>query len=328
MTLDARPIADSLAQARHAAGAMKAATMTFVLFFEDASVGAWVRERTHALAEKHPSRVVIFDATRPLGEDRVEPSTARGEWIEMGVRGASEHELAAALRALALPEAPIVLAWIANGLASDPRFGALAEIATTVICSTSVIDTGTTALRELCAFMESRPAIAVQDLAYLRLAAWQDLIAGFFDDPALADELGRIRRVEIAAGSASEMYYVLGWLASRLGWTPCAADRLCNREGAEISFSLAFEGAPRRLERVALAGATTRCLAEVHAQDPNAVCLRVEGRRTHAERCAPLHSFDVASLVERAILTRGRDPIFIDALQTARHLIERQEHLE
>ena len=304
---------------------MSAATMTFALFFEDAQIGAWARERTHALADKHPARVIVFDAARPLGEGGDDRSTERGEWIEMGALGASDHELAAALRANALSEAPIVLAWIANGLVSDARFGALAAIATTVICSTSVIDVGASGLHDLCAFRDAHPEIVVQDIAYLRLAAWQDLIAGFFDEPELVEELSRIERVELAAGSDPEMYYLLGWIASRLGWAPCAPTQFCNREGAIVEFSLVREGAPRRLERVVLASANARFSAEVHADDPGAVCLRVEGAHARGERCAPLHSLDIATLVERAILMRRRDDIFDQALRMAKHLIERAE---
>ncbi len=305
MTQDARPLA---------------ATMTFVLFYEDAGVSTWARERTQALAAKHPSRVLVLDATRPpVHEDA--PATP-GAWVELGAQGATEHELVARVRAIALPEAPIVLAWIAKGLASDPRFVALAHIATTVVCSTSVIDTGTSGLADLCAFARSHPEIPVQDIAYLRLGAWQDVVASFFDEPQVQGDLQALRRVELAAGSQPEMYYVLGWLASRLCWTPAGPTHLTNDHGAPIDIALACEGVPRRLERIVLTSANARYSAAVHPEDPNAISLQIERPPERIVRYAPLHSLDIASLVERAILMAHRDDVFAASLHAASHLID------
>jgi len=65
----------------------------------------------------------------------------------------------------------------------------------------------------------------LRDLAWMRLRPWQDMIANFFDDPALLGELFSIRRLHIASGSDSEAFYLAGWLASRLDWQRPAATR-------------------------------------------------------------------------------------------------------
>jgi len=183
VSLDVAPVVEALERTRREPGAMKTATMTFAIFFGSGDGADWVRSRTRALAEKHPSRVVIFDASKGDDDRLIEPSQSRGEWVELGVRDASPHELDAALARLELPDAPVVLLWIAESLATDDRFLALAKRADRTICSTSVARTDDRSLRDLIELVDHHPEILIQDVAYLRLIAWQELIAEFFDEP-------------------------------------------------------------------------------------------------------------------------------------------------
>lgn len=323
MSLDVHPIVDELTQARHSSGSMNAATMTFVLFFDNPATAEWVSQRTRKVADKHPSRVVLFDATKPPGDQHAEPSTTRGEWVEVGVNGSSPDEVSAALSMLALPEAPIVLLWVAEHLASDERFLALGKMAHTVVVNTALSSVDATAMRDLIAFVEAHPEIWVQDLAYIRLAAWQELIAEFFDDAAHLSELLTLREVDVAAGSDSEMYYLLGWMASRLGWRPSKGGVFTDAMDQPVRFTVAREGAARRVARVTLKSATATYTAEVHPADQGAVCLSAENGDERVERCAPLHTMDIASMIERAILTGRRDEVFTQSLAMAKAILER-----
>jgi 6-phosphogluconolactonase len=299
------------------------ATMTFVLFIEDEAVAGWARERVRAISEKHPSRVLVFDATLPKSEQRVE-ERARGEWIEAGARDLDAAGLVAALDALALPGTPVVLAWIAEGLSQDSRFPALAEHAQTVICSTSAVTDDASQLRDLIAFVERHPNVDVHDIAYLRLRAWQELVAELFDEPEFASELANVRDVEAECGSDAEMYYLMGWLASRLGWTPCSSDQFCNASGELIRFVLVHEGLPRRLSRVVLETGRLSFVAEIVREDPSVAHLAIRGLPRSAERFVPLRGLDIASLVERAILSSHQDEMFRDALDAVKRILEQR----
>jgi len=323
VSLDIHPIVDALAAARHEPGSMKAATMTFAVFLGDAASSGWVRDRTRALADKHPSRVVIFDASKDGRERLVEPSGSRGEWIEIGVKEADASELGAALAMLELPEAPVILLWIADGLSTDERFLALARRANATICSSSVTHTDERPLRDLIGFIDLHPEIVIHDISYLRLVSWQELIAEFFDEPECRRELAVLRSIEVTAGSDAEMYYLLGWLASRLAWTPAASGVLASSSGP-VKFELVHDGPPRRLSKVVLASEHATFSAAVQANDLNAICLDVTGTTTCGSRCTPVHTVDLASLVERAILSRTRDEVFIESLTMAKHIIDRQ----
>ena len=324
VSLDVHPIVDELTKARHTAGSMNTATMTFVLFFDDATVAGWARERTRAVANKHPSRVIVFDDEKEPGDQHAEPSATRGEWIEVGVKGSTEQELAGALAMLALPEAPVVVMWLAARIAHDDRFVALARMATTVIVSSSAAENGSGPLRDLISFVESHPEISVQDIAYLRLAAWKETIAEFFDEPDLLEELTNLRSVDVTAGSEAEMYYLLGWLASRMAWTPASADAFSTAQGAKISFAMVRDGKPRRLSKVELRSDTVTFTAEVHPDDQNVVCLKVSGAKQRDERCSPLHSIGIATLTETAILAVRQDEVFVETLAMAKNLLEKQ----
>jgi hypothetical protein len=63
--------------------------------------------------------------------------------------------------------------------------------------------------------------------------------------------------------------------------------------------------------------------ASIHPDDQAAISLEVTGSTACPSRFAPLHTVDLASLVERAILNRTLDPVFADSLAMAKTIIER-----
>ncbi len=322
MSLDVHPVADALAKARMDPESMKTSTMTLVIFIDDAAA-QWLRDRAHALAEKYPSRVVLFDATKDADANVVEPALARSEWIEIGARDADAGDLGAALAQLELPDAPVVLLWLAQTFTADTRFLALAERARATICSSSVVRSDEVPLRDLTVFIERHPEMVINDVAYLRLGTWRELIAEFFDEPEWRGELQTLRSVEVTAGSDAEMYYLLGWLASRLGWTPVGAGVFGTTDG-NVQFAMFRDGPPRRVSKVTLRSDNATFIASVHPQDEGTICLDVTGAKACDTRCTPLHTMDLASLIERAILNRSRDAIYIESMHMARAIIDRQ----
>lgn len=302
-----------------APGGVVAATMTFVVYFNDAGIAGWVRDRARLVGKKHPSRIIVLDGTPAATPD----TSANDEWMEIGASGYDAAALHRALATHALREAPIVLAWIAANVGSDERFTELAKCAQTVICSSSVIDTGSEAICALIDFAHAHPDIDVQDLAYLRLNAWQDLIADFFDDKRLLEDLFQLRNVEITAGSHAEAYYLLGWLASRLGWSACGKGQMCNRSQETITFTIHRAGGPRRVSRIALMTDSTTYLAEVLADEEDVARVEVTGAHAAPARVIPLHGLDIASLVGRAIVTH-RDEVFHHTLAMTKQLIDTQ----
>lgn len=320
MKLD--PVLDELTErSRARGGEVNVATMTIVMFFEDATIGELARDRIHALAGKHPSRVIVLDATQDESAQRVETA----DWIELGVAQSNPGTLRWVVDSLRLAEAPIVLLWVASGIGSDPRFAALSEYVKTIVYNSSLIDNGDRALRELVAYVKENPNLPLSDIPYLRLEPWQESIATFFDAKEVLDELFDLRRIEISCGSDPEAYYLLGWLASRLEWTPCGPNALCNRFGTQIEFEIRREGAPRRIWSIALSSSKSRFLAQVDDKDPDTILLSVSGSQSHAQRYRPITNTGIASLVERAILWGHKDRVFSDSLFAAGEILSQRK---
>jgi len=312
VTLDLAPLIEGLAGRNRERGSdVRAATMTIVVFFEDAAIGALARERIRMLASKHPSRVVVLDAAQDA-LSRVET----GDWIEIGVKGRDGATMHSAVQTLRLPEAPVVLLWIACGIGSDLRFAAmLGDEVELIVYNSSLLDDESAALCELAEYVEKRPQVHIADIAYLRLAPWQESVAVLFDGSA-ARELSDLKRVEITCGSKPEGYYLLGWLASRLRWTAHSNGTLTNRCDEPVEYAIRREGEPRRVARVALRSSGSEFVAAVddHAET---IRLSVTGSSKHPLRYRAVNNPGIAALVERAILWGHNDRIFADSLAAA-----------
>lgn len=298
-------------RARERGSEASAATMTLVVFFEDATIGALARDRIRTLAAKHPSRVILLDGTQDEAMQRVE----RNDWIELGVENSGAEVLQSAANALRLPEAPVVLLWIAPGIGDDERFVALSHGARTVVYNSSLVDVGHRALEELIEYVERHPDLPIADIAYLRLGPWQESVAILFDGEEAA-ELLDLACVEITCGSEPESLYLLGWLASRLGWKPRSADSFTAPSGRSVRFALRREGEPRRIWRVALRSTRSTFVAEMNERGET-IHLTVTGDRTKPPRLRAINNPGVAGLLERAILTGHYDRIFQASLAVA-----------
>jgi hypothetical protein len=319
MSIDLKPIVERLTESsRERGNDATVATMTIVVFFENAAIGELARERIGMIAAKHPSRVIVLDGTQSQQTYRVEGA----DWVELGVKECGAEVLRSAVDALRLPEAPVVLTWIASGIGNDARFGLLCDNAQTVVYNSSLVDSGHQALCELVDYVDTHPQLPLADIAYLRLAPWQESVAIFFDGNAAA-ELAELERIEITCGSEPEAFYLLGWLASRLQWRPASAESLVAASGKPIAFSIRREGHPRRIFRVALSSARSTFVAELD-KDEETIHLNVTGSSKHGPRARRIDNLGIPALVERAILWGRNDRIFEAALAAAGAILAQQ----
>jgi glucose-6-phosphate dehydrogenase assembly protein OpcA len=298
-------------RARERSGGVYVATMTIVVFFEDAAIGALARDRIHTLAAKHPSRVILFDGTQSEGVHHVEGN----DWIELGAKGSNAELLRGAANALRLPDAPVILLWVAPGIGDDERFCELSRDARTVVYNSSLVDAGNGALRQLVEYVGRHPELPLADIAYLRLAPWQESVAILFDGEETR-ELLDLTRVEIGCGSEPEGLYLLGWLASRLNWKTGSDDTLIAPDGKTVAFAIRREGEVRRIARVALSSTRSSFVAEA---DPHGetIDLSVTGSHAMPPRPRAINNPGVAALVERAILSSHNDRVFQASLAAA-----------
>jgi glucose-6-phosphate dehydrogenase assembly protein OpcA len=242
------------------------------------------------------------------------------ERVELAVGGLDADAIISLTQELSVHDIPTVLWWTALRILESRRFSALIAQTDHVLVDGSGSGRDEATLRELLQFLKIYDGISLYDLAWMRLAPWQDMIAQFFDEPALSDELTSITSLEIASGSAAEALYLAGWLASALSWTAVDPRTFRTNTGRLVTFTRTSEGERRRIVRVALATPQSRFVAEL-SEDDHVVCLSVEGPKAREPWFVPLQNVENTTLVERAILAGATDEMFITALQAARDLL-------
>lgn len=294
-------------------------TLNLIVWIDDDSMRGWIVDCATKIAEKHPSRTVILDAAPGrtgavvhTGEAESPETSAR---IEIGIADMTPEAAAELTAALLETDVPTVLWWSAASLSEKTPFRRFVELAGAVVVNSSLVARDATTIAEVTHFHAEQHQVALRDLAWMRLRPWQDIIAHFFDDESLRQELFSIELLHIVSGSDTEAFYLGGWLASRLGWRASARNEFTDRNARRIAFEHVREGAPRRVHSVTLHTTTSVYSSAVSAEDPDVVRVRVEGKNAREPRLFVLQSMDNASLIERAVLEGGTDEIFETALR-------------
>jgi glucose-6-phosphate dehydrogenase assembly protein OpcA len=309
--------------------APRIATMNFVIFVDDSAHRSWVVERAARVAGKHPSRSIVLDSSSPGGGVEISTSasslacsTVVNEHVTIGVAELDHAAIVRLVQDLCVPDVPLFLWWSGARFLQSRTFSGLAETATGVLLDSSGKASGEETIRELGDFPARYPRVILRDLAFMRLTPWQDMIAQFFDDPALREDLFSIRSLHIESGSDAEALYLAGWFGSRLSWEPAEGRTFIDRLGKRVPFTMGHKGGRRRIAAVRITSDDSTYVAELSGTDSNAVCLHVEGAKAKPMFCMPLQNIDNALLIERAILTGNRDQIFETSLATVRDLIK------
>jgi len=284
-------------------------TINFLVVIDDDAHRQWVLDRVTLIDDKHPARTIVLDTlstgdAAKLNHDRIEIATG----------GMNPDDVRSLVQGLMIPEIPSVLWWTGDEIVDQPLFDPLIDIVDALVIDSSGSRTDNRTVRDLADFSQRRPTVALRDLAWMRLRPWQDMIAHFFDDPNLMEELFAIRNLEIVSGSEAEALYLGGWLASRLGWTACAHDEFCDRDGVTIPFTHRREGVGRRVRRVSVETGASTYVAALTPSDEGVVSVGVSGEKARPDRLVPLQAIDNASLIERAILEPPADEVFETAL--------------
>ena len=280
-------------------------TLNLIVWIDDPERRDWVLERAAMLAEKHPSLMLVFDHTGVRSGDATVTTgartadagyTVRGERIDIDVSGADAATVTGYVAALSRPSVPTLLFDSSGGTRDE------------------------SVMQLLVGFHREHPEVELRDLAWMRLLPWQDMIADFFDDPGLLEELFTIRALHISSGSDSEAFYLGGWLASLLHWTPVGRDAFTDARGKPVAFRRRRAGDIRRIRSICLDSETSWYHGEV-TDEPGTIKLWIEGEHARDPLLYPLAAIDNATLLERAVLEGGPDEVFSMALRTAGALL-------
>jgi len=150
-------------------------------------------------------------------------ATLCSERVRLNALGSACARVASAVDAIGVPEIPTTLVWLGRIHVEDPVFVSLAALAQRIVIDTEYTSLPT--LMKLARWSRAEPGRpAVIDLAWIRLAPWQELCARFFDAPRLRAHASHVTRLAVKQASepgarlGSEGALLLGWLATTLGW--------------------------------------------------------------------------------------------------------------
>jgi glucose-6-phosphate dehydrogenase assembly protein OpcA len=331
MNTDAIPVSDIEAiQAELTRHKPAMTTMNLVVWIDSDIQRDWVIERATRVSAKHPSRTIILESSPGRSGAFVRQSAngadaddGQNSRVEIGVAELSPIAACELATSLLAPDVPTVLWWSADSLNEDTAFRCFFDNADSAVVDSSLGVRDASTLDELSTFYEQHRSVALRDLAWMRLHPWQDIIAQFFDDPSLREELFSIYKLNIVSGSDAEALYLSGWLASRLGWNAVGHDAFTDRYGHRIRFEHERDGQPRRVHSIAITTTTSTYFGTVDKDDNTVVRVWVEGKNAREERIFPLQAVDNASLIEQAALEGGgTDEIFETALRMVATLID------
>jgi glucose-6-phosphate dehydrogenase assembly protein OpcA len=271
------------------------------------------------------------------------------ERIRLDASGSVCARVASAVEALVVPEIPTTLVWLGPVHVDDEVFTAMARIAQRVILDSEYTSAGSLLeLERWSRAEEGRPSFA--DMAWTRIAPWQDLCARFFDDPR-TEHAAAITRVTLNQASdkgarlGSEGALLLGWLATRLGWKAGRMGgtlRLRRTDGHEVQLQVGAVARPEGVAPAALASLTIESEtsgvmlkgtidrelasgAEISGKtaDADVLTWRLQlSGQTPIEQRVRLRSNKAARVLERTLHRALVDPVLVDAVRFAAHFIE------
>jgi len=301
-----------------------------------------------ALDPNAPSSTLDGTATAVCAVAGEKAGALCSERVRLTATGSTCARVASAVEALCIHEIPTTLVWLGRVHVDDPVFVALATEAQRVVLDTEY--TSLASLMKLAAWARAEPGRPrVADLAWTRIAVWQELCARFFDDPkmlALAHGITHLtlsQASEPGARLGSEGALLLGWLATRLGWKLArlgGAMRFRRPDGGQVALSLTAVRRPEEVAPLALAGIAIEAAArpmKARASIHRELASAMEGQSADAdvavwkldvpfpaatEQRVRLRDNKGAKLLERTLHRPVSDPALSEAVAFAEQIFE------
>lgn len=189
------------------------------------------------------------------------------ERVTLAAKGNAAVRSASAIESFLVPEIPTALVWLGRVHVEDPVFLDLANDAHRIILDSMY--TSLASLIHVTSWARKQTnAPEISDMAWTRLAPWQEMIARFFDPPdtlPLAKKITKIslkQASETGARLGAEPALLLGWLATRLGWKTSRIGgklRFKREDGGTVMIDLGNVPLPKGVAPATLAAVTIEC---------------------------------------------------------------------
>ena len=206
------------------------------------------------------------------------------EYITLSGTAEALDRIGGIIAALAIADLPKFVWWKATPTPEHPLFQRLVLASDTVIFDSSSFVHPEADLKSLAKLLKQDTALA--DINWRRLAPWQELSAAAFDPPERRSAIYEVDQVTIdyEKGNHSQALMFLGWLASRLKWTPVAYQF----EGGDYDIrKVKLTDDKQRAIEVELAGIPTADWGDIPG---DLVSLRLTSTNLEADCCTVLCS--------------------------------------
>jgi glucose-6-phosphate dehydrogenase assembly protein OpcA len=206
------------------------------------------------------------------------------EYITLSGTADALDRIGGIIAQLAIADLPKFIWWKATPTPDLPLFKRLIASSDTVIFDSSSFMEPETDLQALAELLKQDNTLA--DINWRRLAPWQELTAAAFDPPERRSAIYEVDRVTIdyEQGNQSQALMFLGWLASRLKWTPVEY----SLEGGDYDIRrVKFTDEQQRTIEAELAGLPTNDWGDIPG---DLVSLRLTSTNEDADCCTVLCS--------------------------------------
>lgn len=235
------------------------------------------------------------------------------ERITLTCRGKAAARAASAMEAFLVPEIPTALVWLGRVRTDDPIFEDLANDAQRIVLDSEY--TSIASVIQVAAWARQQPsAPTISDLAWTRVAIWQEMLARLFDDPSAHSLSAKITRITLEQADdhgeriGPESALMLGWIGTRLGWKISRVDgilRFKRPDGASVVVEMNSVARPS-----GVAPHTLAALSIEAGDDPQTPELRGSIQRELASGLTAQHGTTVdADVVVWKLERTGAPPI-------------------
>jgi len=299
-----------------ARGVLRACSLTLIALSEGDGPDPAFSETLAALMKDHPGRVIAVRAGS--GEERRLAARVTAQcWMPFGQRqqvcceqveiDATRPGLAdlpPVIRALTVPDLPVVLWCRDTGLLDACDFPALLELAGKIIVNSGGCRDPRWMLDQLRAWRGAGRIVA--DLSWTRLTRWRETLAQLFTNPERRALLPRLERVTVSHYGEQpgvRALYMLAWLRKTLG------------DGAEFTLESAGAMAPCQrhgeVHSVELSGAGLDiAITQLEGE-------AVEVRSGELTTRVLFHTLNDYELLREELSIEGRDALYEGVLGTA-----------
>jgi glucose-6-phosphate dehydrogenase assembly protein OpcA len=229
--------ADDTAEGR---SVVRACVLNLVAYATGDDVAQHINEVISQISGRHPSRsiVIVADTQAKAAQLRasisahcqIPPEGGKqvcSEQVTLHASGAAVDELHGTVLPLLIPDLPVFLWWHDEPSLGSHLLQELLDSADRLVIDSADFppQRAAGALADIQRLTREND-VALSDLNWSRLTHWRELIAQFFDAPPGRQYLDRLDGVSVGIASThgweadlTEGLLLVGWLASRMGWT-------------------------------------------------------------------------------------------------------------